>query len=300
MLVIFVGALLPLAGALLQVTGSVGPVDATPACVDPILARDYPRVAARVDLFEARANAPSPAIRRRVLTEVTYFAYGPNEDLVAYLRRLLDDPDPIVRGRAIHELYDYWLPVDPEDLPLVFAGYHDQRRVDRTDPELERRLLAELESPDPLAGYAAYEVGVLRLRSALPALSELTDRPNPFTRSAAARALFELGEKQRARSAFESLVEELCGAYRNGDTLPRETAPARHPWYAILACKGLAECGVEGRRRALAELVGLYGVLESSSDPNDAANLPLLRSTLHALTGVYAPTAAAAGEGLGH
>ena len=65
---------------------------------------DFPAVARRAVFFEERINATDPTVRKRVLEEVGYFFDLPDPEYVAFLRRMVRDPDPVIRGRAILKL----------------------------------------------------------------------------------------------------------------------------------------------------------------------------------------------------
>jgi HEAT repeat protein len=232
------------------------------------------------------------------------------------LRRLLADPDPLVSGSAVRALHDLWVPIDRGELPEQFNGYHDGRRINRGDPELESVLLRSLRGEvgdGPEYGYSAYEIGVLGLRSAIPALAGLRRSGNPFVREAAARALFDLREVEAARESYDQLAKAFLDEYeraldagggrvppqsRLGELDDSSSYPARSPWYAILACRGMVECGGPSRELGLARLLRLYECLELSDDVNDRARLVPLRKIWRVLTGTYAHTALEARESL--
>jgi len=241
------------------------------AAADRIKTTDFPRIAHRAQWFEARINAPQAEIRKRVVTEVCYF-FGRDEELVRFLRRMVRDADPVVRGRAIHELYQRWILLDPEDLPRTFSGYPDVQLIDRDDPDHVDKLQA--------AG-AVYALGILRAKEALPRMRMLKNHANVYVRYTAARAMLACGDRDGARAIFDAISAEQLEIYAGA-------TGERHPWYAWNACRGLIEIGGdEGYQRALK----IWRHLELSPGVNDRSNLPYVRIAFADLAGQYFPTA---------
>ncbi|MDP6353773.1 MAG: hypothetical protein QF473_01635 [Planctomycetota bacterium] len=267
-----------------------------------VRASDFPRTAARTEFFEERINAPDWRIRYRTLTEVGYFYSSPDEEYVSFLKRMANDPSPEVCGAAIKKLYDMWVPLKSEDLPRKFSGYHQRQLIDKADPGLLHQLQQASKSPGASAGYAAYVMGLLKNRNAIPHLRQLTDHANVFVRYAAARALVECGDRETALATFDHMSQLENGDPRRSegtasgpkDELRRAGNLVQHPSYVADACNALVRVGPGSRRRGLDRLVELYRVLEMSSGANDRSNLPHVQAILARACGKYFLTAAEA------
>ena len=278
---------------------TAGAVDAGER-TERIRAAHFPTMAARIELFEARLNADDPEIRKVALNEITYFSRIPVSELERFLRRMMRDGDPVVRGRAIKKLHDLWIAIEPTELPRTFSGYHDGQRIDREDETLARQILLALRAPRARPGWAAYVAGLLRLKETKESLVALAGNANVFVRYAAGRALFDMGERRLAATAFEAISQEQTRRYARaqdeggGRIAPGGASAGRHPWYALLACRGLMALEGEHRLRGLERLVRLYELFESSDDVNDRSKLTNVRLLLHQASGRFFPRAAAA------
>jgi HEAT repeat protein len=249
-----------------------------------IKAVDFPAVAQRAVFFEERINAPDAAARKRVLEEVGYFFDIPSPEYVSFLRRMLQDADPVVRGRALHKLHDLWVPVAVKHLPQKFAGYHDGQLIDLEDAGTIPALVKACRGGALEAGYAAYVLGLLRHKAAVPDLRKLADDGNIFVRHAAARALLDCGDREGARPILEAIADTQLAAYAGVGKANRD---GRQPFYAAAACRALMELGPEDRKAGLEKLITLVGYLERSTEPNDQAHLPAVQQVLAAAAGQY-------------
>lgn len=250
------------------------------AAADHIKPSDFPRISHRAQWFEARVNAPQAEIRKRVVTEVCYF-FGRDEELVRFLRRMVRDSDPVVRGRAILELYRRWILLEPKDLPRTFSGYSDDQIINRDDPDHIDKLQEHLHGDGPGPGWAVYSLGILRAKEALPRIRMLKNHTNVYVRYAAARAMLACGDRDNARAVFDAISSEQLETYAGAEG-------ERHPWYAWNACRGLIEIGGdEGYQRALK----IWRHLELSSGVNDRSKLPYIRIAFADLAGQYFATA---------
>jgi HEAT repeat protein len=260
-----------------------------------IKAADFPSVSRRAVFFEDRINAADAAVRRRVLTEVSSFFGIPELEYVAFLRRLLRDPDAVVRGRAIRQLHGMWVPVAANDLRRPFAGFHEGQIVDPGNQKTRAALIDACRDRSPQAGYAAYALGLLRHRPAIPALRKLAQHENIFVRYAGARALIDCGEKEAARPVLEEISRAQLDLYAAGAAPAPQPGPdGKQPYYAAVSCRALLELGPQDRQLGLERLIALLGHLERSADVNDQANLPWVRQMLAAVSGRYFLSEAAA------
>jgi HEAT repeat protein len=260
-----------------------------------IKAADFPSVSRRAVFFEDRINAADATVRRRVLTEVTCFFNLPDPEYVAFLRRLLRDPDPVVRGGALRQLHAMWVSVAVADLPRTFAGFHDGQIIDRDDAKTVPGLIQACRARSPEAGYAAYVLGLLRHKPAAAALRQLAQHENIFVRYAGARALLDIGDKEGARPVLEEISRSQLDLYAAGPAAARQPNPdGRQPYYAAVSCRALLELDGKDRKLGLERLIALAGHLERSADVNDQANLPTVRQLLAAVTGRYFLSEAAA------
>jgi HEAT repeat protein len=290
------------AGMLTVLCASVCPAESVP----PIKAADYPRVSLRTAFFEDRINAKNPATRRRVLLDVSYSYHVPDADYIAFLKRLLRDPDLSLRGQALQTLYGLWAPIDPKELPRQFVMGIFQRQIDLDDPATIPTLRKECERGTEQASDAVVVLGLLRHKSAIPLLKALTkDKDAPFvTRYAAARALLACGDQESARPAIEDMVRSQLAPYIMPPTIkvekfdnnlgaqwegPKITAsgPLPVPYYALLACRAMIEIGPKDKPRGLEKLITLLGYLERSRTPNDQVRAPYVKELLAVVTGEY-------------
>ena len=99
----------------------VQPLPAKTPANSLINAKDFPSVAARIPFFEKRINATDPQVREQVVVEAGYFYRLPDKDYVQFLKRIMRDSEPWIRGQAIQKLHDLWVPLEVENLPLTFC-----------------------------------------------------------------------------------------------------------------------------------------------------------------------------------
>ncbi len=254
----------------------------------------FPRTASRCMFFETRINAKDPLIRERVLIVVGYFYSLPDDDYVAFLKRMTYDSDPLVRGRAIKKLYSMWVPQDPESLPLVFAGYHKDQMIDRAEESTLQNLIQHCEHGGLGGGYAAYVLGLLKMEEAIPALQELTNDPNIFVRFTAARALLDCGDRETAVAVFDIMSSQQLELYASIASLNaeerRDIRNQIHPFYATNACRGLIEVGGEEEREGYMRMIKLFEYFEDSEDINDQSHIHDIRGILAVKSGIYFDT----------
>jgi hypothetical protein len=264
-----------------------------------ILASEFPKTASRAMFFEDRINSRDSSVRARVLTEVGYFYSLPENDYVSFLKRMYQDPNQLVRGRAIKKLYDMWVPQDPESLPLVFTGYHNTQVVVGESDTTAGELIEQCSAGGTTAGYAAYVLGLLRAEEAIPALRKLRADGNIFVRYTAARALLDCGDRSSAIAIFDEMSSKQLAIYESGSTTEDAGKLGRRskfPWYAACACRGLIEVGGKEERKGLKRLIELMGFLERSKDVNDQSKIHWVRGMLAATSGEYFTSSEEASE----
>jgi hypothetical protein len=238
---------------------------------------DFPVVSKRAIFFEDRINAKDPAVRKRVVLEVCYFFDVPSPEYVAFLRRMMRDADPAVRGQAIRKLHAMWVPIAVEDLPRTFTGEHEGQVVDLEQKDAIARLLKECEQGQ---ASSAYVLGLLRRKEAVPLFRQLAESRNIYARYTAARALIDCGDRDGARPILEGIIRSQLAIYAG-------RSEGREPFYAASSCRALIELGEDERKDGLKKLIALTGYMERSELPNDSAHLPAVRQCLASVTGHY-------------
>jgi HEAT repeat protein len=262
-----------------------------------IKAEDCSSVAARVVFFEDRINAKDPSIRRDLLWEISHVSAVPDAGYVRLLKRLLHDPNPEVRGESLNELHGLWVPIDLQDVPQKFTGCVRWQLIDRDKPSTIPDLLRACQEPEAEAGYAAYVLGLLHEKSALPTLKKLAKHESIFVRCSAARALYDCGDRQGSQEIFEEIIRSQLALYASPPPQPRaegkEKTPGRPmmPSYAIQACEGLTKLGPKEKQMGIDKLIALLNFLERSDDVNDEAILPNAKRTLAFAAGRYLDSA---------
>lgn len=247
----------------------------------PIKAADFPNVARRVDVFEQRINSPNIDDRVAVLGQLTHHWYLPDAELVRFLKRVArHDADPWVRGYAIKELYDAWIPLDVSELPATFTGYHRGQVIDRHRKGYATELVAEIKKGDLPGGYAAYVAGLMRLQEAVPALRDLAESKNVFVRTSAGRALIECGDKASGAAMLTTVMNA-------GVPVNTPIGQMEDPHYQALAARAYMEVGPAEKRAGVARLVELMKELEAWTDINAHGRLQTARRELARATGRY-------------
>lgn len=291
-----------------------------------ISAAEFPAMAARIDLFEERINAKNPAVRRRALGEVTRYNVLRSREMIRFLYAMMNDPDAPVSLYATNALHGLWVHIAPRDLPDTLHGYSTRKLV-AGDVKERRRLLEHLGFG---VGAAAIVAGLCQVKEAIPLLVRNAKKQRPRNWIQTARALSDLGSRKEATAAFAALSKDQLarfhkrndqwdprnqniGAGFSGMGHPQLDAPrvmlpghtymgarhdGTHPYYAILACRGLAEMGAVWRTIGLNRMVEVYTLLEATSYRNEQTIRNEARLHLYALTGEFFETAADAGAWL--
>jgi HEAT repeat protein len=259
-----------------------------------ITSADFPTVSKRCQFFEDAVNAKDPGIRLRVLVEVGYFQDVPEAEYVRFLRRMLRDEDPAVRGDVLRKLYELWVTVPVNELPPRFVGYHNAQMIDRSDEKLVEKLRQECRSKEVNAGWAAYVLCLLQAKQALPELRSLAEHKNIFVRCTAARALIACDDKKQARAILETIMDAQLEMYRVNAARPARERGEREPYYAVVACRTFMELGADEHKAGLDRLITLFEYMEKSVEVNDEAQLHHLRRTVSGAAGRFLENAAAA------
>jgi len=252
----------------------------------------FPTVATRCQFFEDRINSPDAVVRQRVLVEVGAFTLVPGDEYVRFLRQMLRDQDAAVSGNALKKLYDLCVNIPVDQLPARFAGYAGQV-IDRGDATTVDKLREACRTSGTVAGYAAYALGLLRAKEAVPELRHLAADPNIFVRHSAARALLACDDKASARAILVQIIDEQLELYRAQAAHPTAGREGREPYYAVEACRAFMELGPEEFEAGLDRFLMLFEYMEKSKEINDQSHLHDLRQILSGLAGRYLEDAAA-------
>lgn len=182
------------------------------------LSERFPLIAQRVSHLDRRMAAQDPEIRKRVLTELTYFRPRDSKAYPPFFRALLKDPSSEVRGEAVERLWLHHAFLRPDELPdsfhVAFVG--DFRWRDPADLERVRGLARQ---PGPTGGWAVHALGLAGDVEAIPLARAQLDSKNVFARHAAALALVQLGQRKEGIEALRritdaELAEDVSGFYR--------------------------------------------------------------------------------------
>ncbi|MBI3823539.1 MAG: HEAT repeat domain-containing protein [Planctomycetes bacterium] len=250
----------------------------------PIKAAAYPGLAARIPFFEKRLNSADPRIREEVIRGIGFQSAGRDvhEETARLFKRLCKDPDPHLRGLAVHALHQEWIAIAEKDLPRTFTGYHRDQKVDLDDKELVAHLIKECELGGPRGGYAAYVLSLVPSKQALASLRKLGADQNIFARYMAARALIHSGDNEGAKAILEPMVAEAAPVgFKIGGL---------DPYYVTLACRAYMNLGPREKTKGIGRLVALMELLDDSPDANDQNRLQFIRWQLAAVSGEYFET----------
>jgi hypothetical protein len=253
----------------------------------PIKSADFPKVAARVLFFEKRINAADVRIRERVLTKAGYFWEVPDKEYVQFLKRMMRDPDPGIRGQAIRKLYELYVPLEPRDLPTTFTGYHEEQLLNREDKNLIPPLIAQVRGGGAQGGWAAYCLGLLRCQEAVPDLIRLGDDRNEFARFTAARALLACGANKEAKVILQELMSHKVIARNSKFPPPGVRDTEISSYYIAQAARAYMELGPAEKQEGLRRLVALIGELEPSKDVNHEGRWEMARWLLTEVSGQH-------------
>jgi len=163
----------------------------------PTLTESFPRIAGLIRHFEERMRSPDASVRKRVLTELTYFHRCNSEIYPPFLRYLLSDDSPVVRWAAIRKLRDHgiFLSADevPESYEVPLVGL-----CEPGDPDslASFRAIAAGNPNVAKAGWAITALAVAKDEAAIDLLGPLTDSENVFVRFSAAVGYLELGQEE--------------------------------------------------------------------------------------------------------
>ena len=177
----------------------------------------FPAIAERVSHLDRRLTSQDAAIRISVLKQLTHFRPRDSRVYPPFLRALLEDPSPEVRGEALKLLWDHHVFLGPEELPdsfyVPFVG--DIRWWDPAELERVRDIARRLDVPE--GGWAIYALGVVGDNEAIPLARAQLDSKNIFVRHSAALALVQLGQSEEGIEALRLITgaeDDESGYYR--------------------------------------------------------------------------------------
>lgn len=230
----------------------------------------FPSIAQRIAHLDRRLTAPDAAIRKRVLTELTYFRPRDSKLYPPFLRALLEDPSPEVRGQAVELLWEHSVFLGSEELPDFFHVplVGDFRWRDPAELERVRNLAGTRDAPS--GGWAIHALGLVGDDKAIPLARALLKSTNTFVRHSAALALVQLGQRQEGIEALRRITDAGAEEDESG-------------YYRYRAAEYLARFG---ERQAIDVLIDL---IESRGGYSSGP-----REILEDLTGQYFLTVAAA------
>jgi HEAT repeat protein len=228
----------------------------------------FPAIAQRIPHLDLRLTAQDAAIRKRVLTDLTYIRPRDSTIYPPFLRALLKDPSSEVRGEAVKRLWEHHVFLGPEELPdsidVPLVGgfrWRDPAELDRL-----RDLAGQRDAPS--GGWAIYALGLAGDAKAIPLARALLESKNVFVRHSAAVALVQLRQTKDGIEALRRIT----------DAEDDESG-----YYRYRAAEDLARLG---ERQAIDVLIDL---IESYSDCSSGP-----REIVEDLTGQYFLTAAEA------
>lgn len=179
-------------------------------------AERFPVIAARVGHLDQRMKSPDERVRRRVLTQLTYFCPRDSKHFPPFLRALLDDPSPKLRWEAVHCLWEHNHFLERKELPasleVPLVGEFAWQ-----DPKHLERFRNTARTPEAVGGWAIHALGIVGDRDSIPLANNLLSSNNVFTRFSAAMALVQLGEKKAGIDALHKMTDAAdddTGFYR--------------------------------------------------------------------------------------
>ena len=230
----------------------------------------FPALGERVSHLDQRLASPDAAVRIRVLSELTYFRPRDSKVYPPFLRALLEDPSPEVRGEALKLLREHHVFLGPDELPDSFHVHSVGEFRWRDPAELERvRDMAERVDRSE-GGWAIFALGLVGDHEAIPLARAQLESRNVFVRHSAAVALVQLGQREEGMEALRLITvaeDDESGFYR------------------YRAAEDLVRFGEWEAIHVLVDLMEWTDHLGNASGP---------REILEDLTGRYFPTAAAA------
>jgi len=243
---------------------------------------DYPTMASRVAFFEERFNAADPRIRKRALYDATIIGWCPAQEYVRFLKRILRDPASDIRGEAVLKLHELWIPLEVQELPETFTGMYPDQLINRSDKNLVARLIAQCRDGDKAR--AAYALGLLQCKQAIPDLIELGKSLTAQVQYEAARALLGCGARNEAKIILQELISKRTNAKKYYGSY---NASSQANLTIAQAARTMTELGPEERKDGLRRLVSLLAEMEALDDLNNIHDLETVRFLLAQVTGRY-------------
>ena len=223
----------------------------------------FPAVARRVPHLDRRLAADQVVIRKRVVTELTYFRPRDSKVYPPFLRALLKDPSPEVRGEAVERLWEHHVFLAHEELPASFH-VHAVGEFRWKDPaEVARVRDLALRRDDPAGGWATHALALVGDKGAVPLARVQLDSKNVFVRHSAALALVQLGQTKEGVAALHRITDsgdDETGyyRYRAAEALVRlGDSQALDVLIALMEGK-VRQSYADGPREILEDLTGRY------------------------------------------
>lgn len=221
----------------------------------------YPVVAQRIMHLDRRLAAEDAAIRKRVLTELTFFRPRDSKVYPPFLRALLKDPSSEVRGEAVKRLWEHQVFLMSEELPDSFDVpiVGEFRWREHADLARVRELAGAGHGGS--SGWAIYALGLAGDTRAIPLARAMLDSPNIFDRHSAAMALVQLGQTNEGIAALRRITDasdDETGYYR---ARAAEDLARLGEQQGIDVLVALVEIGADrasGPRELLEDLTGQY------------------------------------------
>jgi HEAT repeat protein len=184
-------------------------LSATPAVAQPekkSWSQKHPELAVRIGNLDKRMSSDDVHIRKRVLNALLSGRPRDSKQYPPFLRDMLRDPSPNLRGDAIEHLWEHNQFLDRKDLPATFhvhfVGVFDWNNAQ----ELQRvRDMARSSGPD--GGWAIHALGIVGDKESIATAKTLLASNNVFTRFSAAVALVQLGERQAGIDALHGVTD---------------------------------------------------------------------------------------------
>lgn len=222
----------------------------------------FPVIAKRIPHLDKRLNAKDEAIRLRVLTLLTTVRPRDSKNHPPFLKAVLKDPSPKIRGQALRTLWDHDVTLAPKELPKSFdvplvGDFHWQ------DPKWVARMRVLAKGPGPQGGWALYALALIGDKQSVATAKRQLKSDNVFVRFTAAIALIRLGEKKEGIDALHRITdarddESGFYRYRAAETLFRAGDREAIQILFQMMERGVRSGYVDGPRDILEDLTGQY------------------------------------------
>lgn len=223
----------------------------------------FPALARRVPYLDRRLAADEVVIRKRVVTELTYFRPRDSKVYPPFLRALLKDPSPEIRGEAVERLWEHHVFLALGELPSSFHVHAVGEFRWKEPAEVARVRELARRRDEPAGGWATHALALVGDKGAVPLARAQLDSTNVFVRYSSALALVQLGHAKEGAAALHRITDagdDETGYYRcrAAETLVRlGDGQALDVLIALMEGKG-RESYADGPREILEDLTGQY------------------------------------------